>query len=140
MFVPWAVTLFVSLLFFPQSPAATERTAHRARTVRVEVVDPGWLPTPGITVTVMRQGDRKSRQMGTTGVDGTVACSVLSGVKYDIEAAAVGFKTGRIRSVSLGTVTEYPPGTSIGGGEIIDTPAHVQIRLRISGPMMTVFD
>ena len=93
----------------------------------VEVVDPLWLPLPGMQITVRPKQGSRELQRANTDANGTASFWVPSNAEYDIEAWAPGFKKGKQKAVRIGVVS---------GGTLA---ARVQIRLRLAGPNVTVY-
>jgi Carboxypeptidase regulatory-like domain len=113
---------------------SSSQTATSPRLI-VEVVDSVYQPVPGATVAVVSRSSQKQRYSATTDKDGIARFSVPTGAEYKIEATAIGFKKGRVKSVFLGAglSTEVGPSQSLADGQVRQNPApRIQIRLPLA--------
>lgn len=115
MLIQLAVVLVASRLRCPQ---AIEPKGPP--TIIVQVVDPAWIPVPGARVETVQEArsDGKGSTQFWLGGD----------AEYDIEVSSPGFRKARVRAVR---VTRAPPSSAF-------PTAHVQIRLKLAGPTVTV--
>ena len=96
----------------------------------VQIVDdPGWMPIPGATVTVERRADKVPTSAKTDN-DGYARFAAADESDYRIEANYTGFNRKRLDHVYIGKISGNPPRT---------LTAYVQLRLKLSGPGVTVY-
>jgi len=116
--------LFLLVIQIPCPPA---EEPSNPPTLVVEVVDPICLPLPGMTVAVKARHRSTKSWREVTSVDGRAAFILPRDGEYDIEVSAPGFKRGRQKAVYVGHLSERP------------LAARVQIRLKLAGPVVTVY-
>lgn len=118
--------LFLFLQANP-NPCQASPAVPQSPSLVVQVVDPTWLPVPGAEVTVKPlHGDAQSKSNRTeTDKDGYAKFLVPGDADYSIEVKSYGFKRERMKNMHL-----FKPSSS---------PAYVQLRLRLSGPFITVY-
>lgn len=123
--------LFLFLFFIQANanPCQASPAQTQSPSLIVQVVDPNWLPIPGAKVTIIPLGGSTQLKSSHAGTDkhGFANFSVPGDADYAVEAELYGFKRGRVSPVHLFKAT----GSS--------GPAYVQLRLRLSGPGMTVY-
>jgi hypothetical protein len=113
------------LLQVTGSPCAAAESARTdPPTVVVQVVDPSWMPLPGIEVVLTRK--KGSREATRTSNDGNAKFWVAQGAEYSVEVKYPGFKTVKMKTVEIGRSTPF-------------ATAHVQVRLKVSGPFVEVW-
>jgi hypothetical protein len=98
-------------------------------TIIVQVVNPVWLPVPGAQVEIKQHARHGVVQKGSSDNEGKARFWLEGDAEYDIEVACRGFRKARVRAVR---VTRAPPTSSF-------PTAHVQIRLKLAGPTVTVY-
>ncbi len=92
------VGLAILLLALGQSPAAR---GEDPPTLVVQVVDPIWLPLPGIAVNVTLEGPNTERKVARTGVRGFAEFRLERGREYTVEVHHPGFKRKRAEHVRI---------------------------------------
>jgi len=119
----WAILIFLAT----QIPCPPSEQSSTPATLVVEVVDPIWLPLPGMEVAVKsRQGSKKSWR-GVTESDGRASFVLPRDAEYDIDVSAPGFKRSGQKAVYVGRQSQPP------------LAARVQVRLKLAGPRVTVY-
>jgi len=119
----WILAIF--LLQVTTSPCASIQPVRTdPPTLIVQAVDPGWLPLPGIEVTL--QPKKGKPETARTSSEGQARFWVPQDAEYSVELKYPGFKTVRIKKVHLGTSTPF-------------STAYVQAQLHIAGPFVTVW-
>ena len=116
------IALLLQATSSPCAGAAPARTDPP--TVVVQVVDPGWMPLPGIEVVLTRK--KGAREVTRTSNDGDAKFWVAQGAEYSVEVKSPGFKTVKMKTVEIGRSTPF-------------ATAHVQVRLKITGPFVEVW-
>jgi hypothetical protein len=91
-------------------------------TLIVQVVDPVWIPLPDSDVTVRPANGRGSPKSAHADENGYAKFWVDTGVEYTVEAKTHGFNKKIVKHVFIAKPKPSSP------------TAHVQIRLRPSGP------
>jgi len=107
------------------TPLAQGQPAERPAVV-VEVVDPFWIPLPGIEILVRREDRPEPVARARTSKSGTAEFLLSPGARYSIEARHPGFKNGRVKSFR--TVSALSDQAT----------ARVQIRLALSGKAIEI--
>ena len=119
----WMLVAF--LLQVTASPCASAPPVRTdPPTVVVQTVDPGWLPLPGVEVTLKPKKGKP--EVARASNDGQARFWVPRDTDYSIEVKATGFKTVRIKTAHFVNSSLFPT-------------AYVQVQLHIAGPMVTVW-
>jgi hypothetical protein len=114
------LVLLALLIPAPVHDCVTKSTA--LTTLVVQAVDELWLPIPGAVVLARGQGKVRDAFRVTADADGFARFSISTQGAYEVEVSAVGFKTRRVKSVSV----EGDPAKSV---------PNVQVMLKVAGPM-----
>jgi hypothetical protein len=122
----WILVFLLALQASP-TPCQASPAQVQSPSLIVQVVDPNWLPAPGVKVTIKSLvGKRLKLKPAYTDKNGFANFQVEGDADYAIEADHYGFKRERVSSVHL-----FKNSTPI--------PAYVQLKLRLSGPGVTVY-
>lgn len=109
------------LLSLGQAGAAPAQTgAEGPPALVVQVVDPLWLPLPGVRVVVVPATADSEQQVGRTGAKGYAEFWLSRGAEYAIDVHSRGFTKRRIEHVRIGKSQASPT-------------AYVQVRLEPRG-------
>ena len=104
------------------------RATHNSPpTLIVQLVDPVWEPVPGANAKVTKQKSKKSSSTARTDEDGNAQFWLELGAGYSIEVRHYGFNTKRLEGINIPANSDPPHA------------AHVQFRLVLSGPFVTVY-
>lgn len=125
----WILLFFLLAIQANPNPCQASPAQTQSPSLIVQVVDPGWLPIPGAKVTVKLLNGKGQSKSSTayTDKDGYANFDVRGDADYAIEAEHYGFKRERLSDMHLGETIIGPL-----------TPAYVQLKLRLSGPFVTV--
>ena len=93
----------------------------------VQVVDPAWIPAPGIEIIVRARHDRGAVQRKRASMNGTAEFWLESQAEYSIETT----QESGFRSASIKSCRTFVPSQS-------HPTAYVQIRLQISGKPVVI--
>lgn len=121
--------LFLLAIQANLNPCQASSVQTQSPSLVVQVVDPNWLPTPGVKVTVKPLDGDGQLKLNPAYADknGYASFQVRGNADYAIEADQYGFKPGRVSNVHLFKTSGSP------------TPAYVQLKLRLSGPAVRVY-
>ncbi len=100
-----------ALLLFAMAQAAgsgAEAPTGGPPALIVQVVDPLWLPMPGIPVAVIPAASGAEQRVGRTGQKGFTEFWLPRGAEYSVEVHSRGFKKKRIEHVRIGKSTVSP--------------------------------
>jgi len=119
--------LFLLLLQVGSIPCSPPEIPKTPPSLVVQIVDPAWLPIPGVEVTVQPVESAGAPQLGRTDPEGYARFWLPASAAYSVQARpSYGFKRSRTK-MWLGKWS--PPSPT----------AYLQLRLKLSGPGVTVY-
>lgn len=120
----WMVA--VLLLQAGPAPCAPTPRPSGPPALVVQAVDPGWLPLPGMEVSVALKEGKGTKNVAQTNRDGYAEFWLAREAEYGVEVRAQGFKSKRLKSLRIGKASDPSP------------TAYVQFQLELAGPFVTI--